>query len=156
MARLIRVLSAALAMTAVSASAATLTVDGITFESGATFATGNVFENRVGAVGDTLSGYGEILEIYGPSGRTWLIGQDGYHLTYVFTGYVVSSFSSTHVDFTGGETRLYVQRESDPGYTALTPVQAALIAPEAVRRKGRPRPAGGVLDLDGAQALPCA
>lgn len=121
MAPLIRILSAALAIIALSASAATLTVDGIAFESGATFATGNVFENRVGAVGDTLSGYGEILEVYGPSGRNWLIGQDGYHLTYVFTGYVVSSFSGTHVDFSGGETRLYVQRESDPGYTALTP-----------------------------------
>lgn len=121
MARVTRLFAVALAMTAFSASAATVTVDGITLESGSTFATGNVFENRVGAVGDTLSGYGEILEIYGPSGRTWLIGQSGYHLTYVFTGYVVSSFSSNHVDFTGGETRLYVQRESDPGYTALTP-----------------------------------
>lgn len=121
MVRLTRLLSVALAMTALSASAATITVDGITLESGSTFATGNVFENRVGAVGDTLSGYGEILEIYGPSGRTWLIGQNGYHLTYVFTGYVVSSFSSSHVDFTGGEIRFYVQRESDPGYTALTP-----------------------------------
>lgn len=116
-----RLLTVALAMTALSASAATITVDGITFESGSTFATGNVFENRVGAVGDTLSGYGEILEVYGPSGRTWLIGQNGYRLTYVFTGYVVSAFSNNHVDFTGGEIRFYVQRESDPGYTALTP-----------------------------------
>lgn len=121
MVRLTRLLSAALAMTALSASAATMTVDGITLESGSTFVTGNVFENRVGAVGDALSGYGETLEIYGPSGRTWVMGQNGYHLTYVFTGYVVSSFSSNHVDFTGGETRFYVQRESDPGYTALTP-----------------------------------
>lgn len=107
------------------ASAAPITVEGITLESGSVFATGNVFENRVSAVNDVLSGYGEILEIYGPSGRTWLIGQNGYHLTYVFTGYVVSSISNTHIDFTGGEIRFYVQNESSPGYTALTPTTPA-------------------------------
>lgn len=121
MTRLIRFISVAMALVAPTAFAAPITVDGITLESGSTFATGNVFENRVTAVGDTLSGYGEILEIYGPSGRTWLIGQNGYHLTYVFSGYVVSTFSNSHIDFTGGEIRFYVQNEADPGYTALTP-----------------------------------
>ena len=121
MTRLISFVSVAIALTTLPVFAAPITIDGITIESGSTFATGNVFENRVNAVGETLSGYGEILEIYGPSGRTWLIGQGGYHLTYVFTGYVVSSFSNSHVDFTGGEIRFYVQKEGDPGYTALTP-----------------------------------
>lgn len=121
MTKLFSAIATVFSLLATSASAATITVDGITLESGSTFSTGNIFENRVSAVGDILSGYGEILEVYGPSGRTWLIGQGGYHLTYVFTGYVVSSFANSHIDFTGGEIRFYVQNESDPGYTALTP-----------------------------------
>ena len=107
------------------AFAVPITVDGITLETGSVFATGNVFENRVSAVNDVLSGYGEITEIFGPSGRTWAMGQNGYHLTYVFTGFVVASISNTHIDFTGGEIRFYVQNESSPGYTALTPTTPA-------------------------------
>lgn len=121
MQKLLTAVATALVITSATASAATITIDGITLEAGSTFAAGNVFENRVSAVGDVLSGYGEILQIYGPSGQTWVVGQNGYHLTYVFTGYVVSSFSNNHVDFTGGQINFYVQNESDPGYTALTP-----------------------------------
>lgn len=120
MPRLVRLITSAFVFATGPAFGVPITLDGITLDAGSTF-NRTIYHNPVSQVGDVLSGYGEVLQIFGPSGTTWTAGSAGYHLSYVFSGFVVSDISQSYIGFMGGEVRFFVQNESQPGYSALTP-----------------------------------
>lgn len=102
-----------------TATASTLTVDGITFASGAVFNTLTVWQGNeanggpVQAVGDVLTGVGRVNLIEdGAGGTLWVWGGVGSReLTLHFSGFEVASVTTvsgvTSFGFTGGSVRLY-------------------------------------------------
>jgi PEP-CTERM motif len=99
-------------------SASAITIDGITFVSGATFDSTDVYENNVTAIGQHLMGVGVVNDIKdqnndgacGISTICWQNGNNGTELTfsfdYVFEGFVVNGSNTTAV-FSGGIINFY-------------------------------------------------
>lgn len=97
------------------AFASPVTVDGVTFHTGAYFQSNQIFENFVNNVGDMLSGYGQVTAI--DSHTDFCSGCD---LAFTFSGYNVTAIDDQNVDFSGGMVNFYVLPEgsfdaSDPG-----------------------------------------
>mgnify|MGYP000371384013 CR=1 FL=1 len=128
---------------------AAIIVDGVNIGSGGSplFKVASIYEGVVTALGDILSGYGEVTQIFDSNGLTWSAGDNDTRLTYVFDDYAVSFLSPTHTDFTGGTVKFYTDHPSVAGYTALTPIgpgTAAAIAADFVEAST----GNGVLWLD--------
>lgn len=98
-------LAAGAALLATSFTALAVNIGGLDVPVGATFAVGQVYENVVKNVGDTLAGYGKVESL-----DSTAIGDlcAGCELTYQFGGYVVTSISSTELKFTGGWVNFYL------------------------------------------------
>lgn len=104
----------------VSASAKALTVQGITFSSGANFEFMEIAESEqsgngngvIDAIGEKLHGILRITSITDGNGnQTWSNGQDGRELTGYFHDYVateiVSANGKRYIGFTGGALDIY-------------------------------------------------
>lgn len=98
-------IAAAAALLGSSGAAMAVDIGGLNVPTGATFAVASIYENVVTAVGQQLSGYGEVNSINGVA--TNLLCSD-CELTYRFTNYVVSSISPTDIKFTGGVITFYL------------------------------------------------
>jgi len=116
-----------------TANAASKTIDGITFDDGGTvFQIGTVFEDRVLAPGDILSGIGEITSIFESDAatQTWGSGDNGKELTYRFDGFklqaVTTTVSGAELLFSGGSASFYSDAAQD--FTSTSGNQATDIA----------------------------
>lgn len=92
-----------------------VTVDGVSFTTGAYFQSNQLFENAVTQVGDTLHGYGQVTAING--GTDFCSDCD---LTFTFSGYTATAINDQNADFTGGTVQFWVVPKgsfdaSDPG-----------------------------------------
>ena len=98
-------ISAAVALLGGSGAALAVDIGGLNIPAGATFAVGQVYENVLTQVGDTLSGYGKVDSI-----DSFAVGTlcTNCELTYRFSGYTVSSITSNEVKFTGGLIQFYL------------------------------------------------
>lgn len=106
-----------------SGQASAVVVDGINLgSSGPVFKVASVYESIVTGIGQELKGYGEVTQIFDSNGLVWSAGANNTVLTYVFDGYIASSISATHSEFTGGSVRFYTDHPSLAGYTAFTPI----------------------------------
>lgn len=93
---------------AASANAqAAMNLGGILIDPGFHIEVASLFENPVFAVGQTLTGYGEVTQI-NASAAFCAGGLGTCELTYRFGGYTVSAISPTAVSFTGGWVNFYV------------------------------------------------
>lgn len=92
---------------AVAGQAAAISVGGIEVDPGAHFEVASVYENLVTAVGDELTGYGQVTQING-SPNFCTAGPAACELTYVFGGFEVTDFSLTDVVLTNGWVNFYV------------------------------------------------
>lgn len=104
---LLAALISGLGIAAASMPASAIVVGGVDFGAGSTshLDTTTLAETLVLADGDILKGYGQINTINGETNYTTVAGQ---RLYFVFDGYTAANFSSTSVDFTGGEVRVYL------------------------------------------------
>jgi PEP-CTERM motif len=103
---------------AFSAPASALTVDGITFETGAVLEATQIFENTVQNQGDELDGIGIVTVIRdGDGNATWINGQNGRELTFRFSGYILEAVTiSGNVAvfaFSGGQAEFYSDSTPD-------------------------------------------
>lgn len=85
------------------ATPAPITVDGVTFASGAYFQSNQLFENAVTGVGQELHGYGQVTAINGNTNFC-----SGCDLAFTFGGYTVTSINDQNADFSGGTVDFYV------------------------------------------------
>jgi hypothetical protein len=94
-----------------------MSVGGLLLSPGPIFQVSSVYENLVTAVGDELSGVGEITQINGePIGNLCT----GCELTFRFEGYIVTSLSSTDITFTGGMATFYLGFGADNDFNPFT------------------------------------
>jgi hypothetical protein len=85
--------------------AATVNIGGLNVTTGPIFSVASIYENAVNAVGQELTGIGEVTQINGvPVGDLCA----GCELTYQFGGYTVSSLTATDITFTGGWVNFYL------------------------------------------------
>src|SRR5688500_8608292 len=98
MKKTLQAMAAGAVLLGLSSPALALDIGGLEVPLGATFAVEQVYENVVTAVGQELSGYGEVDSINGMAVNTLCAGCE---LTYRFTDYIVSSISATDIKFTG-------------------------------------------------------
>lgn len=99
---------------AIASPASAFNINGITLDAGVqSLVIGNVFENRVLNLGDTISGYGRVssIENNNNSAITWASGQNGVELTYAFSGFKLQAFipgvgNGTFL-FSGGTANFY-------------------------------------------------
>lgn len=82
-------------------------VGGILITPGFHIEVASVFENPVFAVGNTLSGYGEVSQVNG-SANFCAGGLGTCELTYRFGGFTVSALTATTFAFSGGWVNFYV------------------------------------------------
>jgi hypothetical protein len=120
--------AALLAGAAIASPASALNVNGITFDAGTqSLVIGNVFEDRVLALGATLDGIGRVSSIENQASTiTWLTGQNGVELTYAFTGFKLQAFipgpgNGTFI-FSGGTANFYT--DAAQNFSAATPATA--------------------------------
>jgi FAD/FMN-containing dehydrogenase len=120
---------------AAPASAGIISIGGITINAGSiNLSLGSVFEDRVLALGATLSGIGEITTIQTIPGAitTWGSGDNGVELTYVFGSYTVEAIvpgllpGTGFILFSGGNAQFYVDPAQD--FTPSSGSQATDIA----------------------------
>jgi hypothetical protein len=104
------------------ASAAPVNIGGLNLETGPIFLVSSVYENVVTAVGDTLSGVGEITQINGEA-----VGDlcAGCELTFVFGGYTVTSLTPTDITFTGGTATFYLGFGADNDFNPFASTGSA-------------------------------
>lgn len=111
----------ALAASSVLLGAATcanaVDIGGLNVPTGPVFGVGQVYENVVSAVGQTLSGYGEVDSINGQAVGSLCANCE---LTYRFTDYVVTSISATDIKFTGGIVNFYLGFGANNDFNAFT------------------------------------
>lgn len=91
----------------VAGTASAINIGGIEFDGGFHIEVASIYENAVSAVGETLTGYGEIATING-SGDFCAAGPFACELTYQFGGYTVQNISADEITFTGGWVNFYV------------------------------------------------
>ena len=110
---------------AASANAqASLNLGGILVDPGFHIEVASLYENPVFAVGDILSGYGQVAQING-SANFCAGGLGACELTYRFGGYNVSAISSTSVSFTGGWVNFYVGTGATLDFNPYTSASSA-------------------------------
>ena len=100
-----------------SGHALAVDIGGLDVPLGAIFSVAQVYENVVTAVGDELSGYGEVDSINGVAVNLLCAGCE---LTYRFTDYMVSSISATSITFTGGVVTFYLGFGADNDFNVFT------------------------------------
>jgi PEP-CTERM motif-containing protein len=118
--------SAVLALSAVSASADTFTVDGgsITISGGTTFtATSSVYENIITSTGQTLSGVGEVFSINGAPVANFC--SSACEMTFRFTGYTATTATTTSANFTGGTFQVFVGLGANNDFNPTTSTGSA-------------------------------
>lgn len=94
-----------------------VTVDGVTFSTGAYFQSNQLFENVVHNVGDELHGYGQVTAING--GVDFCSNCD---LTFTFSGYTATTINDQNADFSGGTVKFWVV--PDGSFDASDPASA--------------------------------
>jgi len=97
-----------------SSVAQAVDIGGLEVPLGPTFSVGQVYENVVDGVGDTLTGYGKVDSINSMAVSSLCTDCE---LTYQFGGYVVSSISATEIKFTGGWIKFYLGFGADNDFT---------------------------------------
>jgi len=118
-------------------AASAITIDGITFGTGAVFQTVTLWEGDCATGGpitgssSALCGVGTVESITGDGAVTfWSAGDNNRELTLYFSGYTLASFNSIDVPglidtdiilFNGGNVSLFSQDMSAPGYSAANP-----------------------------------
>lgn len=113
----IQAVAASAALMGVSPYANAVDIGGLNVPIGPVFAVGQIYENAVTAVGQTLSGYGEVDSISGQAVNTLCTNCE---LTYRFSDYVVSSITSSEVRFTGGTVNFYLGFGADNDFNVFT------------------------------------
>ena len=118
MKKLLATSSIALALGLAAAPANAFIVDGIEVDAGATLAVADVYEDTVLAVGDTLSGIGQVGFIKNKFGAfTWLSGDNGRELTFAFDGFILETVVPTtqgaDLYFSGGHAEFYSDATPD-------------------------------------------
>lgn len=98
-------MAAGAALLGTSFTALAVNIGGLNVPLGATFAVGQVYENIVTGVGDTLTGYGKVESLSSTAISDLCAGCE---LTYQFGGYKVTSIGPTEVKFTGGWINFYL------------------------------------------------
>ena len=97
---------AAGAMLVASSYASAVNIGGLTVPTGVNFEVASIYENIPTAVGQMLSGVGEVTQINGVLISSLCAGCE---LTYRFGGYTVTSISGTGaITFSGGYTNFYL------------------------------------------------
>lgn len=101
--------------------AAAITIDGITFEAGATFIISTIFESKTGGgfvttAGDEISGVGFVDSVQSPQGNVvWQNGDNGKELTLFFEKFKaeriipIGAPAPILIPFSGGEVTFYSQ-----------------------------------------------
>jgi len=114
-------------------AASAITIDGITFGSGAVFQTVTLWEGDCttgGAItggSSALCGVGRVEAITGDGGTTFWTNSaaSSHELTLYFSGYTLAGFSSAGpadvITFSGGNVSLFSQSKTDPLFTAANP-----------------------------------
>jgi hypothetical protein len=92
------------------ATADPITVDGIQFQSGASFQSSELYENTISS-DTTLQGYGRIDAIN--SNLDYCTGGSDCELTFTFSGYTPTSITTNNVTFTGGQVMFYADSSAD-------------------------------------------
>ena len=97
-----------------SSVALAVDIGGLNVPLGPTFAVGQVYENIVSGVGDSLTGYGKVDSI-----NSIAVGSlcTDCELTYQFGGYTVTSISPTEIKFSGGWIKFYLGFGADNDFT---------------------------------------
>ena len=114
MKKMIRTMAAGFALFSASSIALAVDIGGLNVPAGPTFTVGQIYENVVTGVGDTLSGYGKVDSI-----NSTAVGSlcPNCELTFQFGGYVVSSVSPTEIRFSGGFIKYYLGFGADNDFT---------------------------------------
>jgi len=111
-------------------AASAITIDGITFGSGAVFQTVTLWEGDCATGGaitggsSALCGVGRVEAITGDGGTTFWTNSaaSSHELTLYFSGYTLAGFLSTGpadiITFNGGTVSLFSQNKTGPGFTA--------------------------------------
>ncbi len=114
-------------------AASAITIDGITFGSGAVFQTVTLWEGDCttgGAItsgSSALCGVGRVEAITGDGGTTFWTNSaaSSHELTLYFSGYTLAGFLSAGpadvITFSGGNVSLFSQSKTDPLFTAANP-----------------------------------
>lgn len=111
-------LAAGAALLGTSSMALAVDIGGLEVPLGATFAVGQVYENVVAAVGDSLTGYGKVESLNSVAIGDLCVGCE---LTYQFGGYTVTDISLSEVKFTGGWINFYLGFGADKDFSTLNP-----------------------------------
>jgi len=110
-------------------AASAITIDGITFGSGAVFQTVTLWEGDCATGGaitgasSALCGVGRVETITGDGAVTfWSNATSSHELTLYFSGYTLAGFTSVPttdiITFNGGTVSLFSQNKAGPGFTA--------------------------------------
>lgn len=105
MKKTILTMAAGAAFLCVSSVAQAVDIGGLNVPEGPTFSVGQIYENVVFGVGQTLSGYGKVDSINSTAVGSLCIDCE---LTFQFGGYIVTSISPTEIKFTGGFINFYL------------------------------------------------
>ena len=111
------------ALLGASSFAMALDIGGLNIPTGPNFQVASVYENVITAVGQTLSGYGEVTQINGSSVSSLC---SGCELTYRFGGYTTTSLSPTNITFAGGWINFYLGFGASNDFNPFTSASSAV------------------------------
>ena len=119
--RMVKALALGLVLAASSsfATAAPITIGGVTFDPSSPFdflSKGGLFERVIAAVGDTAQGFGLINNINEVTDSSQFC--PNCQLTYTFSGFRLINADPAHLLFDGGVVNFFVQDKSAADYTA--------------------------------------
>ena len=139
-------IAAAVALFAPAGMAFAINIGGLNVAPGANFAVGQIYENAVTQIGQTLSGYGKVDSINSVALGSFCTDCE---LTYKFDGYTVSSITPSEVKFTGGSIKFYLGSGINNDFTTMNAGGSVGDIAEATNGtlflvlKGHPIDAGG-------------
>ena len=107
-----------------AAPAMAVNIGGISVPTGPHFEVASVYENVVTAVGDVLTGYGQVTQING-SANFCVAGPLLCELTYTFGGFTVTNFAATDIVFSGGWVNFYVGTGATLNFNPFTSASQA-------------------------------
>ena len=117
---LLKSLVVASAFAASAGAQAAVNLGGVLVDPGMHLEVASLYENPVFAVGQTLSGFGEVTSINGSAGFC-AAGLGTCELTYRFGGYtVINPLTPTSVSFTGGWVNFYVGTGANNDFNPFT------------------------------------